>query len=97
MKRWFVRVGFVAPVIAIVALGTATTVLGAPTPDGDPAVVSTVQSSASVEAPRAMTDPPSPVVTPISVPPGLAHGDSDGQTLSQTITLVILPADSSEG
>ena len=96
MKRWFARVGFVAPAIAIVGLGTATTVLRAPSSDGHTAVVSTVQPPASVASYK-MTDPPPPVITPISVPPGLAHGKSGGQTLSQTITLVILPADSGEG
>lgn len=100
MKRWFVRVGFVAPAIAIVALGTATTAFGARSAGGQTAVVSIAQPSAS-ETSSTMTDPPPAVVTPISVPPGIAHDESNGrpdaQTLAQTITLVILPANSGEG
>jgi hypothetical protein len=92
MKGWFARACFVAPVITIIGAGATFGVAGASSNEGGRSTIVSVVTPETISTPPTpMADPPPVAVTPISVPPGVVANNSGGQSLSQTITLVILP------
>ena len=93
MKTWILRACFVAPVVTVIAIGAALGVADASSVDGSQStVVSVSPPPLEPSTPATMASPPPPVITRIAVSAGDdSTAGAPTQTMTQTITLVILP------